>query len=89
MFGYTRVRSVWAEMLSVFLSVYRVAELIQNSQCLPFAEARFMAAQSSEEIVVMTAALEQGTAPQSEANISMSHPPRLPVVHPVWAGVTY
>ncbi|GMP76878.1 hypothetical protein CsSME_00033361 [Camellia sinensis var. sinensis] len=76
-------------MLSVFLSVYRVAELIQNSQCLPFAEARFMAAQSSEEIVVMAAVSEQGTAPQSEANISMSYPPRSPVVHPVWAPQLY
>ncbi|KAF5932936.1 hypothetical protein HYC85_029107 [Camellia sinensis] len=67
----------------------RVAELIQNSQCLPFAEAGFMAAQNSEEVVVITAALEQGTAPQSEANISMSHPPRSPVVHPVWAPQLY
>ena len=47
-----------------------------------------MAAQSSEEIVVM-AALEQGTAPQSEAAISMSYPPRMPVVHPVWTPQLY
>ncbi|KAF5932665.1 hypothetical protein HYC85_028836 [Camellia sinensis] len=48
-----------------------------------------MAAQNSEEVVVMTAALEQGTAPQSEASISMSYPPRSPVVHPVWAPQLY
>ncbi|KAF5932435.1 hypothetical protein HYC85_028606 [Camellia sinensis] len=48
-----------------------------------------MAAQNSEEVVVMTAALEQGTALQSEASISMSHPPRSPVVHPVWAPQLY
>ncbi|KAF5934435.1 hypothetical protein HYC85_030606 [Camellia sinensis] len=76
-------------MLSVFLSVQRVAELKQNSQCLPLAEAGFMAAQSSEEIVVMAAASEQGTAPQNEASISMSYPPRSPIVHPVWAPQLY
>ncbi|KAF5932393.1 hypothetical protein HYC85_028564 [Camellia sinensis] len=69
--------------------VQRVAELIQNNQCPPFAEAGFMAAQSSEEIVVMTAAPEQGTTPQNEASISMSYPPRSPVVHPVWAPQLY
>ena len=45
----------------------------------------FMMTQNSEEIVVMTAALEQGITPQGEASIDMSHPPRSPVVHPVWA----
>ncbi|KAF5934179.1 hypothetical protein HYC85_030350 [Camellia sinensis] len=48
-----------------------------------------MAAQNTEEVVVMTATLEQGTAPQSEASISVSHPPRSPVVHPVWAPQLY
>ena len=48
-----------------------------------------MAAQKSEEIVVMTAALEQGTAPQSEASIDVLHPPWSPVVHPVWAPQLY
>ncbi|KAF5934223.1 hypothetical protein HYC85_030394 [Camellia sinensis] len=37
----------------------------------------------------MTAALEQGTAPQSEASINMSHLPRSPVVHPIWAPQLY
>ncbi|KAF5933099.1 hypothetical protein HYC85_029270 [Camellia sinensis] len=55
----------------------------------PLVEARFMATQSSEEIVVMKAALEQGAAPQNEAAISMSYPPRSPVVHPVWAPQLY
>ena len=55
----------------------------------PHAEAGFMAAQNSKEIVVMMAALEQGAALQSEASINMSHTPRSPVVHPVWAPQLY
>ncbi|KAF5933090.1 hypothetical protein HYC85_029261 [Camellia sinensis] len=87
--GFKLKEAIGAPFVKGSSRVQRVAELIQNSQCLPFAEARFMAAQNTEEIVVMTAALEQGTAPQSEASISMSHPPRLPVVHPVWAPQLY
>ncbi|KAF5932877.1 hypothetical protein HYC85_029048 [Camellia sinensis] len=80
----------WGSVIENQLSaVQRVAELVQNSQCLPFAEAGFMAAQSSEEIVVMAAVSEQGTTPQNEASISMSYPPRSPVVHPVWAPQLY
>ncbi|KAF5933144.1 hypothetical protein HYC85_029315 [Camellia sinensis] len=48
-----------------------------------------MMAQNSEEIVDMTAALDQGITLQSETNIDMSHPPRSPVAHPVWAPQLY
>ncbi|KAF5932181.1 hypothetical protein HYC85_028352 [Camellia sinensis] len=37
----------------------------------------------------MTAALDQGITLQSETNIDMPHPPRSPVVHPVWAPQLY
>mgnify|MGYP003702941175 CR=1 FL=1 len=40
-----------------------------------------MMTQNSEEIVVMTAALEQGITLQGEPNIDMSHPPRSPIAH--------
>ena len=48
-----------------------------------------MTPQNSDEIVVMTAALDQGITLQSETNIDMSHPPRSPVAHPVWAPQLY
>ena len=48
-----------------------------------------MMTQNSEEIVVMTAALEQGITLQSEANTDVSHPPRSPVAHPIWAPQLY
>ena len=48
-----------------------------------------MMTQNSEEIVVMTAALEQGITLQGETNIDMPHPPRSPVAHPVWAPQLY
>ncbi|KAF5932596.1 hypothetical protein HYC85_028767 [Camellia sinensis] len=48
-----------------------------------------MTTPNSEEIVVMTAALDQGIALQSETSIDMSHPPRSPVAHPVWAPQLY
>ena len=56
---------------------------------LPLAEAGLMMTQNSEEIVVMTAALDQGITLQSETNIDMSHPPRSPDAHPVWAPQLY
>ena len=46
-------------------------------------------AQNSEEIVVMTAALDQGTNLRDEANVSVPHPPRSPVAHPVWTPQLY
>ena len=56
---------------------------------LPLAEAGLMTTQNSEEIVVMTAALEQGITLQGKASIDVSHPPRSPVAHPVWAPQLY
>ncbi|KAF5933113.1 hypothetical protein HYC85_029284 [Camellia sinensis] len=71
------------------ISYLRVSGSVFGNRNLGTVISRFMAAQSSEEVVVMTAALEQGTTPQSEASISMSYPPRSPIVHPVWAPQLY
>ena len=43
-----------------------------------------MMTQSSEEIVVMTAALDQEITLQSETNVDIPHPPRSPAAHPIW-----
>ena len=45
--------------------------------------------QNSEEIVVMTAALDQGITLHSETTVDMPHPPRSPAAHPVWAPQLY
>ena len=45
--------------------------------------------QNSEEIVVMTAASDQGITLQSETNVDVPHPPRSPVAHPVWTPQLY
>ena len=43
-----------------------------------------MMTQSSEEIVVMTAALDQEITLQSETNVEIPHPPRSPAARPIW-----
>ena len=43
-----------------------------------------MMPQSSEEIVVMAAALDQGIILQDETNVDVPHPPRLLAAHPLW-----
>ena len=43
-----------------------------------------MMTQNSEEIVVMAAALDQEIILQDETNVEIPHPPRSPVVHPIW-----
>ena len=50
----------------------------------PLAEAGLMVTQNSEEIVVMTATLDQGITLRDETNGDVSHPPRSTVEHPVW-----
>ena len=45
--------------------------------------------QNSEEIVVMTATLDQGITLQDEPNVDVSHPPRSPVAHPIWTPQLY
>ena len=45
--------------------------------------------QSSEEIVVMAAALDQGIILQYETNVAVPHPPRSPAAHPIWTPQLY
>ncbi|GMP27776.1 hypothetical protein CsSME_00003618 [Camellia sinensis var. sinensis] len=45
--------------------------------------------QNSEEIVVMTAASDQGITLQSGTNVDEPHPPRSPVAHLVWTPQLY
>ena len=48
-----------------------------------------MMTQNSEEIVVMTATLDQWITLRDETKINVSHPPRSPVAHPVWTPQLY
>lgn len=50
---------------------------------------RLMMTQSSEEIVVMAAVLDQGIILQDEANVDVPHSPRLPAAHPIWTPQLY
>ena len=45
--------------------------------------------QNSDEIVVMTATLDQGITLQDETNVDVSHPPRSPDAHPIWTPQLY
>ena len=49
----------------------------------PLTEAGLMMTQNSEEIVVMTATLDQGITLRDETNVDASHPRRSLVAHPV------
>lgn len=45
--------------------------------------------QNSDEIVVMTAALDQGITLQSETNVDVPHPPKSPAARPIWEPQLY
>ncbi|KAL7171472.1 hypothetical protein ACSBR2_036179 [Camellia fascicularis] len=75
---------------SVISAVFPLAEARQISDpSVTVQYSGLIMTQNSEEIVVMTAVLDQEITLQSEASVEVSHLPRSPVAYPVWAPQLY